>query len=247
MSQDIKIQNKCDHRINWESLNFESDRMTIYPTYPVASVVSMSLRINNVLMPQTSYIIYRRPNVYGLSLGWTIQMNQKNKLYEPLVEAQYYTFSNYCPKCQDVKTIDDIIYKQDGDFLMAEKEYLLVQNVEKYIVTAMESNVFHDWVGTNLHKLVGKKIFDIELLNKEIVNEISTALDKLKSIQTKLSATAAIIDPGELLDKVISIVTEKTDDPTLVLVTVSFTAKSGKPIEYSQFLELAELRERRAS
>lgn len=246
MSQDIKIQNKCDHRINWESLNFEQDRRTVYPTYPVAATISMFLRVNNVAIPQTDYALYRRAGVETLYNTWAIQLRSINKLYQPLIEAQYLTFSNYCPKCVGVNVTDDLIYSQKGDFLMAEKEYLLVQNVEKYIVTSLESNIFHGWVGTNLSKLIGKKIFDFDLLTREILNEVNSAMNKLRNVQTQLAATAAVLDPGELLDKVISITTEKTDDPTLVLVTVSFTAKSGKPIEYSQFLELAELRERRA-
>lgn len=246
MSQDIKIQNKCDHQINWESLNFEQDRVSIYLTYPVAATVSVLLKINNVIVPQTSYFLYKRSDVLTIDQTWAIQLRTKNKLYQPLIEAQYLTFSRYCPKCVGVNVLDDLIYSQKGDFLMAEKEYLLVQNVEKYIVTNLSSNIFHNWVGTNLNKLVGKKIFDLDLLNREIISEVNNAMDKLRTVQTQLLATAASVDPGEILDKVLSITTEKTDDPTTVMVTVSFTAKSGKPIEYSQFLELAELRERRA-
>ena len=243
MSTDIKIQNNCDHLINWEQLNFEADMRTIYPSYFIASVSSLSLRINNVIIDATNYVIASRTTEGPLDPPLYVYMNSKNRLYLPIVEMQYTVPAAYCPKCVGLKVLDDLIYSPYGDIAITSKEALLVQNLEKYIVTNIGSNVFVPWVGTSIVTLIGSKITDPAITKSRIVEQVNDAINKLKSVQSQLQNANRTLDPGEIFDRLLGIDVQNTDDPTIVFLTVSFTAKSGNTLEYSQYIELSYLRQ----
>jgi len=150
MSIDIKIQNRCDHYINWERIKLESDLKTINVRHPVAAVSSVVLRINNQVIPEDQYDVLSRPEFLIETPPFYLYMKKKVRVYQPIVEVKYTTMSTYCPKCVGMKVIDDLIYKPNGDMQTIEKEFLLIQQVEKYIVTKVTSNIFHSWVGTSL-------------------------------------------------------------------------------------------------
>jgi len=247
MSYDLKIQNLCDHKINWEKALLGSDYKTISLKYPISASASVSLRINNVVINTDDYTIYYLENNESVVEPKTyIRMKKKIKLYDPFIEVQYVTYIPYCPKCLSVKTIDDIAYSNYGDFITAENELQLVQNVEKYIVTKIESNKFHSWFGTNLHSLLGTKIKDIDDLRASVRDQVNQAIEKLKKIQNQLISSNVKVSNGELFDELISIEVEQTDDPTIVSVIVVFTAKNGQTLEYEQYLQLSVSRERLA-
>lgn len=246
MSLDIKIQNKCDHYINWERVTLRDDRRSIYVSYPIASAASLSLRINNVIIPRTEYSIATKSEKLTVESFFYIFMRKKIKLNDPIVEVRYVTSQTYCPKCLSVRILDDINYTEKGDFQTINKEFLLVQQVEKYIVTKLGSNIFHDWMGTGLHNLIGSAIKDKELIRSRIVEQVNGGIEKLKTVQRQLQGAGRNLDAGELFGQIISIDVEDTEDPTIVLVTVAFTAQSGRTVEFSQFIELTEFRERRA-
>jgi len=244
MSYDLKIQNKCDHYINWERSELQSDRRTIRLLHPVAAEASLQLRINNVLIDSSEYTLLLRQERMVVESNHTIYMNRKIRLNQPLIEVKYTTEVTHCPKCLGIKVLDDIVFTTGGDIRTINREFLLVQMVEKYIVTKISSNPFHDWVGTDLHSLIGQKIFDQDLIRSKIVEQINNAIEKLKSIQRQMVGSGRRIDAGELFGELISIDLENTDDPTIVLVNVTFTAQSGRTLEYSQYLELSAIRER---
>jgi len=245
MSQDFKIQNRCDHKINWEEGTLSSDRKRIDVTYRIASKSSVSLRINNVAIPTSNYKIVKDVTVVDTEKPFYILMNNKIRHNNPLVEVKYVTFLNRCPKCQGTKFLDDIAYSSSGDITQVKDEFLLLQTVEKYIVTNIRSNKFHSWMGTNLHELVGTKILDMELLRNKVVDEVNSAIEKLKDIQRQLVSTGRPVSAGELFGELISVdLTQDFEDLSIISVTVRFTAQSGKRLNYTQLLELADLRQR---
>ena len=246
MSSDIKIQNKCDHLINWEKATLYRDKRSIEVSYRIAAVASLNLRINNVVISSEDYDVVPKSTIKVVEPYFYILMKEKIRHYDPLIEAKYTTFLDYCPKCEGVRVVDDSVYTQSGDFKMIENEFLLVQNVEKYIITKLGSNVFHDWIGTNLHSLVGSKVMDLDALRTRVIDQVNGAIEKFRRVQKQLQGTNRLLTPGELFGELISVLVEQTDDPTMILVTVVFTAQSGRTLEFSQFLELSELRRRRA-
>lgn len=236
MSYDIKIQNYCDHKILWAQAQLESDRRMVYFPYPMASTASLIVRVNGVEMPADSFNIRTKRQPLSLVVVSSIEFYSKIKHQNPIVELFYLTFPETCPKCLNIKTTDDFYITGSGDYGVTSKELLLLQRVEKAIVTKISSNPFHFWYGTDLHSLIGTKISDRTLMETRVREQISNAIEKLKTTQERMVSSNRQYDPGELFGKLLKIDIEETEDPTMILVTVSFTSQSGTPMEYSQYL-----------
>jgi hypothetical protein len=236
MSYDIKLQNYCDHKILWARAQLEMDRKTVYLPYPLGSAASLRVRVNGERYTNTSYSIKTVRQPLSLVTISNIEFNLKIKNYDPIIEFLYVTVPETCPKCLNVKTIDDFAINGKGDMEVVSKELLLLQQVEKIITTKISSNAFHIWYGTDLHSLIGTKIHDRQLLYTRIREQVNNAIDKLKNVQKQMQSSGRKFDPGELFGKLLKIDIEETEDPSMVLVTVTFTSQSNTPLEYSQYL-----------
>jgi hypothetical protein len=245
MSYDIKIQNSCDHKILWARAQLEPDRKTVYLPYPLASVASFKVRINGEPQVGTSYTIKSFRQNLSLIVVTYIEFLKKIKHNDPIIEVNYAAISDVCPKCLNVKYIDDFSVNGNGDLITVNKELLLLQQVEKVIITKLSTNIFHTWYGTEIHSFVGMKITDRDLLYTRIREQVSNAIDKLKNVQRQMESSGRKFDPGELFGKLLKIDVEETEDPTILLVNVSFTSRSDTPIEYSQYLSLNSTKRQR--
>lgn len=245
MSIDIKIQNRCDDVINWERIALGLDRRTIRLSYPVASVASVSLRINSVVQDPRSYQVSLNYDPTALVQKSSIFLNTVSRLYNPLIEVKYVAVKTYCPKCAGIRYIDDVSYGPDKDTVTVGDELLLIQTLEKHIVTEIQSNPYHSWVGTSLHDLVKQKITDLPLITMRIKDDINKAVADLRKLQAQYQKTRRPVTRGELFGELIDVqVSPDAKDPTAVHAIVRFTAQSGKTLEYEQLLEFSELRNR---
>lgn len=244
MSQDFKIQNLCDHRIVREKALLDLNRRDISVRYPIASTSGISLYLLNALINKEDYVLKTVEVSHDQYPKSMLRMVKRIKNAFPLVEVSYTTVAERCPKCLGIKVIDDYIISSSGDISLVKDEAYLVQQVEKYIVTKLGSNRFHNWMGTTLQSLAGSKVTDIDLVRSRIVDQVSSAIGKLVDVQSQLASAGRILSPGETYGTTRSITIIPSEDPTLFEVNVSFTARSGKAIEYSQFLELNQFRQR---
>ena len=246
MSIDYKIQNKCDHVINWEDIPLQADRKTVYLSYPVGSEASLQLRINNVVWNKSLYnITTNKTYKDGIFSKTYIMFKDSTKLFNPLVEARYTTTSSFCPKCAGVKYLDDIIYGPNRDVVTVKDEYLLIQTLEKFIITKLNSNPYHTWLGTSLHTLIGSKINNLSFIKSKVFDDVKKAVDDLKGTQDQYVKSGRDVSHGELFGDLLSIeVNPDTVDPTTVSVLVKFTARSGKALLFEQLMELTDLRRR---
>lgn len=245
MSIDLKIQNKCDDVINWERRSLGPDRRRINLSYPVASVSSLRLRINNVIKKPNTYSVATVRDPLSEVPTTHILLREPNRLYNPIIEVRYVTIRTYCPKCAGLRYIDDIAYGPDQDAVTVSDELLLIQTLEKHIVTELESNPYHTWVGTTLHELVKTKITDIQLITSRIKDDINKAVSDLKKVQAQYQRTNRPVTRGELFGQLLEVdVRRDSQEPTTIHAIVRFTAQSGKVLEYEQLLEFTELRRR---
>lgn len=245
MSIDIKIQNICDDVINWERLSLNSDRRRINLSYPVSSVSSVSLRINGVIQEKGSYKVYSDIDSFATIPKAYIILDKVSKLYNPLIEVKYVTIKTYCPRCAGLRYIDDFKYDPNKDLVTVKDELLLIQTLEKHIVTEVNSNPYHTWVGTSLHELVRNKITDIDFIKTKIRDDVNKAVDDLKRLQAQYQKTRRPISKGELFGQLLSVdVRRDSQEPTTIHAIVRFTAQSGKTLEYEQLFEFSELRRR---
>jgi len=240
MSYDIKLQNYCDHKILWARAQLESDSKTVYFQYPLAAVSSLKVRVNGVIVPYSTYSVKTSREPLSLVVVSRLEFITKVKHYNPIIELFYTTLSNTCPKCLSVNTVDDWVIDGDGDIKVVNKENLLLQQVEKILVTKLSSNAFHGWYGTELQSLVGTKIFDKDLLFSKIREQVNSAIEKLRNVQRQMVASGRIFSPGELFGKLLKIEILNTEDPSLIQIVVTFTSQSNVNVEYTQYISMDE-------
>lgn len=236
---DIKIQNLCDHVVNWEQGALQSDRVSILFQKPIASTASLTLRINNVEIPSSQYSVEVNYDVVASDRPFIVKLKTRTRLFQPLIEAQYTTIPTFCRKCLGLRYVDDFEYVSRRDLTTIEDEALLLQNVEKYIVTKIQSNPFHSWMGTNLHTLVGSKIVDTDLLIARMTEQVNSAIDKLKTVQRQLQSSGREVTAGELFGELLDLTVEQMPDPSAFNIVVKFTAQSGKVLTFEQPVDLA--------
>jgi hypothetical protein len=122
---------------------------------------------------------------------------------------------------------------------------LLVQSVEKAIVTSVGSNKYCTWFGSGVPKIVGSKISDINVLISELETQVRVSLTNLRDIQTKHQALNTQVSGDEVLEQVTKVtVTQDEKDPTVLFVYVWYTSQSGKSLNYTQAVELTQFRKR---
>lgn len=245
MSIDFKIQNTCDHYINWESLLFSNDSRTLSPSYPLGAVSSFVLRINGVVIDPSRYDVFLNKDNLDLSPRSSVVMKEPVVVYYPIVEAKYTTLKTYCPKCAGTRILDDFVYGPNKDVVVASNEYLLIQTLEKFIVTKLASNRYYNWIGTSLHSLIGSKISDLSYFRVKITEDVKKAVEDLKSIENQYISTGRTVTKGELFGELLGVsISQYEHDLTMLEVLVKFTAQSGKALELQQLVELSQLRAR---
>jgi hypothetical protein len=247
MSIDYKIQNLCDHVINWEGISLQTDRKTIYLSYPLGAESSLVIRMNNIVLNRSMYNVTTQPGIQeGIFSKTYITLKSSTKLFFPIVEARYVTGSGFCPKCAGIKYLDDIVYGPDKDVVTAKDEYLLIQTLEKFIVTRVNSNPYHTWLGTSLHTLIGTKITDMNYIQSKIFEDVKKAVDDLKKVQDQYIKSGRAVSQGELFGDLLSIdVLQDPSDNTTIQIFVKFTARSGRALLFEQLMELSQYRQQR--
>jgi hypothetical protein len=240
MSYDIQLQNYCDHKIIWARAQLEADTQTVYFQYPLAAVSSLKVRLNGVIQAPTTYSVKTERESLSLIIISRLTFLNKVKHHDPIIEFFYTTFPDNCPKCLGVRTVDDWVINGNGDIGMIDKEHLLLQEVEKIIVTKISTNPFHNWYGTELHSLIGTKIFDRTLLQNRVREQVNSAIEKLRNTQRQMQASGRNYSPGELFGKLLKIDIQDTDDPAMIQVIVTFTSQSNMNMEYTQYISMNE-------
>lgn len=239
MSFDLNLTTLCDHKVFRELTLIDTDRRSIRLAMPLASNNSVRLYATDNLLPSSMYSIENDPTQIEVNQAKMIVLNDKWQSPSDYFEVTYVTLAGFCTKCNGGNYLDDISYDVRGALVEQRDEYLLMQNVEKFIITTISSNPFHSYIGTGLKGLIGSKITNFGFLVSQITSEITRALQKFQDLQSQYQLTGRVVTPGELLQTVNSIdVLPDADDPTIVRATVSVTAQSGKTVTFTQVLKL---------
>jgi len=239
MSYDLKINTICNHRIYKELITLEDDRRTLRFNRPLAAS-NTELFASDKLIPKTDYTIVYDPQTLTVQQPRIIYLNRKWRSIEDYFEVTYVTLRGFCPKCVGLEVLNDIDYNIRGALITVRDEELLLQNLEKFTITERESNPFHTYIGTFLVKLLGQKILDSSYTSTKITQEITTTLGVLKSLQDQYRYTDRPVTDGELLDEVQNIeIRFDPEDPTIIRAVITATARSGRTVDYTQFLQLS--------
>lgn len=145
---------------------------------------------------------------------------------DDIFEMTYITRRESCRRCNALAIEDDFRYDAQGALIFAQGSALLLQEVEKYILTVLGSNPFHN-IGSRLTSVIGNKASNYRDLEMFIVQEASQNLktyQEIKSFQEKYQPVTDL----EFLQRVVSIRVFQMDDPTSLVLEIELLSRAGR-------------------
>jgi len=236
MSADSKIESTCDHIINEEQLQIDSDLKTIRIPRTLGSQ-KVTLRINGFLIESTNS-----------KFGWTLEddeesyytkrskliFKRKRKSEDDFYTLTYSAVPSYCPKCQGLRVLNDESYTALGKIRTVRNEDKLLQEVKKGLSTKLGSNPFHTWIGTKIYQLIGTKIYNVDLIKAQLVEEISRYLEKYIDIQLQQSNYQEVT-AREAFGSILQITVEPQEvDLSYWIVSILFNNRTGADLLYEK-------------
>ncbi|MDB4330348.1 hypothetical protein N9948_01360 [bacterium] len=240
MSLDIKIFSVCDHKINEEEVQVSSDLRTI-PIPRVTSSSEIRLFINGFEVEQDS------PrdgwSIQGDDLSFNYQkskiiLNKKRKSTNDFFLISYSVLPDLCPKCISLRVHNDESYTNLGLISFVQNEEKLIQEVKKGLLTELSSNPFHTWIGTEIHKLIGTKVYNADTVRANLVQEVSVYLDKYLDVQTQQTQYQSVTDREAFFQTLLIDADFDPEDPTIWTLTVIFQNRTGADMVFEKKLEL---------
>jgi hypothetical protein len=239
MSFDLNLQTVCNHRIDKELVTLDTDRQSLRASRPIAASNVVLFASGDAVSNSLYSVIYDSQATLS-NQSRKISLKKKWNSIEDFFELSYITISGFCPKCVGLNYIDDVSYNIQGDFLTIVNELLLLQNLEKFTVTELQSNPFQLFIGTTLVKLLGQRVSDPSYLSSKVTQEINNTLSVFKQLQKQYQNTGRAVTQGELLDQVTNISVQfDTTDPSILRAEVTAQAISGKSVNFTQLLKIA--------
>jgi hypothetical protein len=239
MSFDLNLSTACNHEVYRELSLIDESLRIVRLDKPLAVASTLKLYAADNLVPAGMYTIIDDPQQIEVQRSKVIMFTRPWRSAQDYFETTYTTLPSFCAKCSGSNYLDDVQFDVRGGLQMLRDEKLLLQNVEKFIVTRINSNPFHLGIGTSLTGLIGTKITNITFLVSRITAEISKALQKLQGLQSQLRLTGRKMSAGETLQAVNEVkVTQNESDPTVMTALIAVTAASGKTVEYIQYLKI---------
>jgi hypothetical protein len=166
-----------------------------------------------------------------------VYFNKPLKCSDSIIELTYYTSSDYCRRCNGLRIENDFIYNDLGEKVLVKEENLLLQELDKAIITIKNSNPFHLWIGTRIASLSGSKYLNV--IKSEILSEITDTLSNLKDIKIQ-QAQIQEVTPGEFPDVLqISKMNQLESDMTILEITIDVISRRGKQVSLNRYLKLS--------
>ena len=218
---DLKLNNKCNHRIINEKLTIKGD----YPNYYCilkSPAIGNNHKIkivnqNNLFKNKPELINYQLNNenykyVY-FNLNNNIDVDIRSEIY-PINSyyATYYTTADYCNKCiMHSNYSNDITFNILGKLEIVDGKTFLVQKFKKNIITEKGKNIFNSDYGSTLTKYIGKSKTALVILMAQ--NTIKESAEFIKNQQINYSE---ILDNEQKLLKIEDFQIMPADDERLI-------------------------------
>lgn len=241
MSKDCSFYATCDHKIIRESVVIKEDYKTIPIPRGLASR-NVELWINGYKITEDNELNGWQIDLdetYTYSHRSKIIFKKKRKSLDDFYEITYFVEGKYCPKCLGLRILNDESYSRLGLIDIVENEDKLLQEIKKGLTTELGSNPFHTWLGTEIHKLVGGKVFNVGILRSKIIQEVSAYIERYVDVQNQQSQFQDITD-RETFYSLISVDAgpENPDDPTYWTIEVTFSNATGDEMLYEKKVEI---------
>lgn len=164
--------------------------------------------------------LVKTPNTVD-ELARHISFERPLKTVDDVFEVSYYTRREDCRRCQGIGVEHDLRHDTYGDPEFVDGIDLLVQEVEKIVFTIQGSNIFYSWYGTSLSDLIGSKIARAgRILESQLVNEISTTLERYRNVKIQQSKHQPVGDQEFLLKVKNIFIRQDQLDPTIFRIRI---------------------------
>lgn len=217
---DLKLNNKCNHRIINEKLTIKGD----YPNYycilkspAIGNNHEIKIVNQNNLFKNDPILInyqlnnenfkYIYFNLNEIDVDVRKEIYPKNSYY-----ATYYTNAQHCNKCiMHSNYSNDINFNVIGKLEIIDGKPFLVQKFKKNLITEKGKNIFNSEYGSDLIKYIGKTKTALAVLMCQ--NTIKDTVNFIKNQQINYSE---ILDSNQKLLKIDDFQIMPADDERLI-------------------------------
>ena len=152
------------------------------------------------------------------------------------ISVDYYVNSTYCDKCSSYYDLIDYTINKLGTYDKVFDENKLIQDLKKITRTILGSDPVATWYGTEFEKIIGMKSFP-EITKTKILNQIVTALSKLKSAQIQQEEYQTVTD-NEFLDYIESTnVQQSISDPSLYTADIKVVTQAASIVPVTETVQ----------
>jgi hypothetical protein len=217
---------------------FQTSRYPILPLYQAYSSTTSNTLNNAVVVYFNGEIVQISgisPDIGEVTLHQIpkttdvieISYYYERDLVPDRISIDYYVPYVFCDKCSKYSDLLDYSIDKLGLYEKVFDENKLIQDLKKIVRTILGSDPVATWYGTSFESIIGTKMFP-EITKVKILNEIITALSKLKSAQIQQEEYQKVTD-NEFLDVVQKVdVQQSVSYPTLYTVDVDVATQSGR-------------------
>lgn len=243
MSKDLKLDKICDHKIIEEQVTIDPDLRTIRIPRPLASK-NVILFVNNFLFDKesdTNGWLLEEDTSSAYTQKSKIILNYKRKSTTDFYIISYFVRPEFCPKCRGLRILNDPSYNKLGKLNFVENEEKLLQEIKKGISTELESNPFHRWIGTEIHTLIGSKVFDVELLKSRITQEVTKYLEKYLEVQLQQARFQDVTNRESFYNLIaVDVTSDYNMDISYWTVSIIFQNRTGADMLYEKKFKIPD-------
>lgn len=234
---DAQLRQTCPHMLIREYHFPESDLQTVRLERPIASKSTVEVFLNGKKISPHKYLI--------LLDNLSVEPFRKHKLefinsfrsVTDVVEVTYATSQSNCPRCHTLGMLDDYRLDETQELAKVRNSAKLIQEVEKIIVTNLQSNFRFAWYGTSLVESIGdKQPLPSNATAMTIRREIIEALNRLSDIKRE-QIDEQNVSEEELIQEIQRVQVDVSPvDPTTFEVSVDLLVRGGNVVEINTII-----------
>jgi phage baseplate assembly protein W len=181
------------------------------------------------------WVVEATPNTVNPSQPHRVRFVESIPATSSYFELSYYTKREFCCRCRSVGWEYDFAPDDRGDLQVVEGADLLLQMVEKVVLTTLGSDLFASTYGTTLANKIGTKA--PEMFKLEAYRQITQALSQLQSMQVQQSRVQEVSD-AEFLEAIDGVSVEQSVEiPELFMISIAFHNRSRQPLSVTRLVQ----------
>ncbi len=160
--------------------------------------------------------------------------------FEDFVEVNYVTMREECRRCGGLGVENDWRYGPDGKPIVLRNEDLLLQELNKILMTVRGSNPFFPGYGSSLLERIGQKGSPGAIIQSAISADIQQAFARWQSVKRKQEQEVGqFVSDEEYPFRLLGVGVEQSSrDPTVLFVNVTVQNRSLRQIQLTRGMRI---------